>query len=215
MGGASSHSELKREAIRREGYVLKLKHSSSQRYLFKLQDRELTYSKAEGSPVNSTQMRKTIKLDREFKVISSDFDALELKLNVTVQSGEHKCWWLRWNDRADFEYWSTILMFAIRPYWDDPKKSRICKVCAVSFGFARRQHHCRKCGGAVCNRHSTKRFKIPEMGYECPVRICDTCYMRMGSEDALPRFSSLPIKNFQATSLSSIIFAPQQEAPTV
>jgi len=189
---------------------MKVKHGSSEKYLFKLTDRQLTYCKAEGSSIH-----KTIQLDRGFKVISSDFDALEMKLNVIISSGEPKCWWLRWNDRHDFEYWHTILMFAIRPFWDDPKKSRVCRVCASSFGLARRQHHCRKCGGAVCNRHSTKRFKIPEMGYGCPVRICDTCYMRMGSEESLPRLHSLPIKNFKATSLSSILFANEQQQPPV
>jgi hypothetical protein len=53
MGGASSHSELKRQAIKREGIVLKVMHNSVQRYCFSLQDRELTYYKTEGSPVNS------------------------------------------------------------------------------------------------------------------------------------------------------------------
>lgn len=59
----------------------------------------------------------------------------------------------------------------------------------------------------MCNRHSTKRFKIPELGYDCPVRMCDSCYMRLGSEEVLPRLSSLPIKNFKAASLSAIVYA--------
>lgn len=38
-----------------------------------------------------------------------------------------------------------------------------------------RQHHCRLCGAAVCAACSKQRQKHPRMGYELPVRICDTC----------------------------------------
>ncbi|XP_026468436.1 WD repeat and FYVE domain-containing protein 2-like [Ctenocephalides felis] len=38
-----------------------------------------------------------------------------------------------------------------------------------------RQHHCRHCGKAVCDRCSVGRVTIPVMGFEFPVRVCDPC----------------------------------------
>ena len=37
------------------------------------------------------------------------------------------------------------------------------------------QHHCRKCGLAICNKCSEARSTIPIMGYEYDVRVCDNC----------------------------------------
>jgi hypothetical protein len=38
-----------------------------------------------------------------------------------------------------------------------------------------RQHHCRYCGRAVCDRCSAGRASIPVMGFEFDVRVCDPC----------------------------------------
>lgn len=38
------------------------------------------------------------------------------------------------------------------------------------------QHHCRKCGKAVCGKCSSKRTTFPIMGFEFPVRVCDACF---------------------------------------
>lgn len=37
------------------------------------------------------------------------------------------------------------------------------------------QHHCRKCGKAICGKCSSKRSTYPIMGFEFPVRMCDAC----------------------------------------
>ncbi|CAG2104686.1 unnamed protein product [Medioppia subpectinata] len=39
-----------------------------------------------------------------------------------------------------------------------------------------RQHHCRRCGKAVCDACSSNRSTIPLMGYEFDVRVCDECH---------------------------------------
>ncbi|GIY96326.1 WD repeat and FYVE domain-containing protein 2 [Caerostris extrusa] len=39
-----------------------------------------------------------------------------------------------------------------------------------------RQHHCRRCGKAVCDKCSGNQSKIPIMGYEFDVRVCDECH---------------------------------------
>ncbi|WAR27374.1 WDFY2-like protein [Mya arenaria] len=49
-----------------------------------------------------------------------------------------------------------------------------------------RQHHCRKCGKAVCEKCSCKRSTIPPMGYEYEVRVCDDCFEKITDEERAP-----------------------------
>ncbi|XP_071539125.1 WD repeat and FYVE domain-containing protein 2 [Panulirus ornatus] len=46
-----------------------------------------------------------------------------------------------------------------------------------------RQHHCRKCGKAVCDSCSSKRSCIPVMGFEFDVRVCDSCHSTISDQD--------------------------------
>lgn len=45
------------------------------------------------------------------------------------------------------------------------------------------QHHCRKCGQAVCGKCSSKRSTIPLMGFEFEVRVCDSCHESISDEE--------------------------------
>lgn len=45
--------------------------------------------------------------------------------------------------------------------------------------FGLRQHHCRGCGRAVCDKCSENRSVIPVMGFESPVRVCNTCNVQL------------------------------------
>nr|XP_034792641.2 WD repeat and FYVE domain-containing protein 2 isoform X2 [Pan paniscus] len=49
-----------------------------------------------------------------------------------------------------------------------------------------RQHHCRKCGKAVCGKCSSKRSSIPLMGFEFEVRVCDSCHEAITDEERAP-----------------------------
>ncbi|KAG9333398.1 hypothetical protein JZ751_012710, partial [Albula glossodonta] len=49
-----------------------------------------------------------------------------------------------------------------------------------------RQHHCRKCGQAVCGKCSSRRSTIPLMGFEFEVRVCDSCHDSITDEDRAP-----------------------------
>ncbi|XP_029426415.1 WD repeat and FYVE domain-containing protein 2 isoform X2 [Nannospalax galili] len=49
-----------------------------------------------------------------------------------------------------------------------------------------RQHHCRKCGKAVCGKCSSKRSSIPLMGFEFEVRVCDSCHEAITDEERVP-----------------------------
>ncbi|KAK9888618.1 hypothetical protein WA026_000847 [Henosepilachna vigintioctopunctata] len=70
------------------------------------------------------------------------------------------------------------------PEWVE---SDLCQLCGRPFFWnlrammdqrqiGLRQHHCRHCGKAVCEKCSTGRLNIPLMGFEFPVRVCDPCH---------------------------------------
>ncbi|XP_042236847.1 WD repeat and FYVE domain-containing protein 2-like isoform X2 [Homarus americanus] len=46
-----------------------------------------------------------------------------------------------------------------------------------------RQHHCRKCGKAVCDSCSSNKSCIPIMGFEFDVRVCDNCHSTIADQD--------------------------------
>ena len=37
------------------------------------------------------------------------------------------------------------------------------------------QHHCRKCGQALCDKCTPERSTLPALGFEFEVRICKDC----------------------------------------
>lgn len=53
------------------------------------------------------------------------------------------------------------------------------KYCLVFFF----QHHCRKCGRAVCNECSNNESSYPIMGFENSVRFCTECYADITDEE--------------------------------
>lgn len=61
-----------------------------------------------------------------------------------------------------------------------------CQLCGKPFIFnlkemfsrkelGKRQHHCRKCGKAICDICSPHSSPLPDFGYERPVRVCNDC----------------------------------------
>ncbi|CAB4004622.1 WD repeat and FYVE domain-containing 2-like isoform X1, partial [Paramuricea clavata] len=80
------------------------------------------------------------------------------------------------------------------PEW---KESDMCQFCNSPFfwafkqmwdqkQFGLRQHHCRKCGKAVCDKCSQKRSTLPKFGFEYDVRVCLTCFETITNEDRRP-----------------------------
>lgn len=54
-----------------------------------------------------------------------------------------------------------------------------------------RQHHCRACGKALCEKCSQNRTTIPKFGYEFhPVRTCLGCYEQATQGDRTPKAES-------------------------
>ena len=47
-----------------------------------------------------------------------------------------------------------------------------------------RQHHCRVCGKALCDKCSDSRTTIPKLGFELiPVRTCSECFNSISEAD--------------------------------
>ena len=45
------------------------------------------------------------------------------------------------------------------------------------------QHHCRKCGRAVCKDCSEHETTYPPMGFEIPVRMCSDCHAEITTDE--------------------------------
>jgi alpha-tubulin suppressor-like RCC1 family protein len=64
--------------------------------------------------------------------------------------------------------------------WVEDKDAKECMNCKVVFTFVVRKHHCRNCGGIFCSKCSDKRIAILKYGLTDPVRVCTSCYSKLG-----------------------------------
>ncbi|CAN8020167.1 unnamed protein product [Ixodes persulcatus] len=84
-------------------------------------------------------------------------------------------------------FWNMTTKRIETPEWGE---SDTCQRCSRPFfwnikammdqktiGIRQASHHCRKCGKAVCDKCSSNRSRIPIMGYEFDVRVCDECHV--------------------------------------
>lgn len=78
-------------------------------------------------------------------------------------------------------FWFSILTWMLwvtpEPTWPG-RGAQPQGACFLSL-----QHHCRKCGKAVCGKCSSKRSSIPLMGFEFEVRVCDSCHEAITDEE--------------------------------
>ncbi|CAI9719886.1 repeat and FYVE domain-containing 2-like [Octopus vulgaris] len=88
-------------------------------------------------------------------------------------------------------------MYGKRVETPDWAESDICQKCDAPFFWnvqkmweqkviGNRQHHCRKCGRAVCGKCSGNKTTIPPLGYEYEVRVCDQCFSGITDEERAP-----------------------------
>ena len=77
------------------------------------------------------------------------------------------------------------------PQW---KESDVCELCKKPFFWnfklmwelkvvGKRQHHCRRCGAAICDECSKNRSQIPVLGHEFQVRICTECTNKISDDE--------------------------------
>ena len=62
------------------------------------------------------------------------------------------------------------------------------------FGITR-QHHCRRCGRAVCAGCSNKNSPLPLKGHEFPVRVCEDCYIKIEDRERKSQAEFFDIKH--------------------
>eukprot|EP01059_Diplonema_ambulator_P026381 TRINITY_DN43662_c0_g1_i1.p1 TRINITY_DN43662_c0_g1~~TRINITY_DN43662_c0_g1_i1.p1 ORF type:complete len:237 (+),score=17.78 TRINITY_DN43662_c0_g1_i1:68-712(+) len=63
----------------------------------------------------------------------------------------------------------------VTSHWVSDKDVTDCSGCDAAFGFLRRKHHCRSCGGVFCHGCSSEKRVLVSLGYENAVRVCDSC----------------------------------------
>ncbi|KAI3642262.1 hypothetical protein MP228_011817 [Amoeboaphelidium protococcarum] len=85
-------------------------------------------------------------------------------------------------------YSSFMLDTTAAPDWSD---SDTCERCRELFTLTKRKHHCRNCGKTFCNSCSSRSMKLPKLGINEEVRVCENCYLKAhgnsnnGSDQAL------------------------------
>lgn len=62
------------------------------------------------------------------------------------------------------------------PIWENDTERASCAACWRVFGMFRRRHHCRRCGRIFCAACVGHFRRLPRLGYDVPVRLCDACY---------------------------------------
>ncbi|RUS85425.1 hypothetical protein EGW08_006816 [Elysia chlorotica] len=85
-------------------------------------------------------------------------------------------------------------------------ESDVCQKCDAPFFWnfrkmwedkkvGMRQHHCRRCGKALCHVCCSKTSTLPIMGFEYPVRVCDACFDEITPEDKAPHATFHDLKH--------------------
>jgi len=64
--------------------------------------------------------------------------------------------------------------------WVEDNEAKDCMACKKVFSFVIRKHHCRNCGGIFCNDCSSKKMAILKYGVIEPVRVCGSCFVKLG-----------------------------------
>ena len=65
-------------------------------------------------------------------------------------------------------------------HWEADGDTEFCPQCQEKFTLLRRRHHCRRCGGLVCDSCSRKRAQLPNFAQ--PQRVCGSCWRSLQKE---------------------------------
>lgn len=103
----------------------------------------------------------------------------------TLFSGGEDCIIIAWNmnvKREETHQWSDSdnCQRCHRPFFWNFRSMYETKTIGL------RQHHCRKCGKAVCADCSQRKTNIPMMGFEYEVRVCDDCFPLFSDSNRKP-----------------------------
>lgn len=68
--------------------------------------------------------------------------------------------------------------------WQRDEDVAACPLCGARFSTTYRRHHCRQCGGIVCDACSPHRLRIPSQANLGKVRFCNPCAREFGEKQA-------------------------------
>jgi len=116
------------------------------------------------------------------------------KVTALAYSGQHSRL-LSTGEDSRLVCWNMEMPRLETPDWAE---SDNCQLCNKPFFWnlksmydqkqiGLRQHHCRKCGKAICDYCSSKRSTLTDRGHEYPVRVCENCYITITDHEKTPR----------------------------
>lgn len=79
--------------------------------------------------------------------------------------------------------------------WQHDDDVDYCPRCAVRFTTLVRRHHCRNCGGVVCENCSRSRLRLPSQENRQKQRVCDACCTKLAQETSTSIAEDLEQKN--------------------
>ena len=141
------------------------------------------------SPQQQTNERIYRLMGHKQKALYCQLDSSSEQLLSIADDGEVLVWDME-KERMERPAWleSDNCQLCNRPFfWNIPDMYE-----QTQFGV--RQHHCRKCGKAVCDNCSPKRTILPKFGYEIEVRICKECNVKIEEEGATPYVKKFDMK---------------------
>lgn len=108
------------------------------------------------------------------KALSFQITSPEKSFEVSAASAEEKQEWVNALKMCTRGQKGTSLS---APVWKMNSASKQCQQCQQGFSVIRRRHHCRACGGLVCDKCSATRKLLEYVNAKRPVRVCDGCAM--------------------------------------
>eukprot|EP01034_Spumella_vulgaris_P022072 gene22072-28167_t len=70
---------------------------------------------------------------------------------------------------------------SVAPLWIPDATSTQCQKCHDKFTLLNRRHHCRNCGGIVCDTCSNQRILVSHVDEKKEVRVCTQCHYLLSS----------------------------------
>lgn len=118
-----------------------------------------------------TEESRELDMVKQVTILKYNRDSFTFVLAVTLTE-MFEIWNISTDSIKSFLNWKYALFISKRPPWI---YSPVCQLCTVEFSTFTRTHHCRYCGGAVCDPCSRLEAKIEILGYSEPQRICSLC----------------------------------------
>eukprot|EP00826_Nyctotherus_ovalis_P046013 TRINITY_DN514_c0_g1_i18.p1 TRINITY_DN514_c0_g1~~TRINITY_DN514_c0_g1_i18.p1 ORF type:complete len:198 (-),score=36.77 TRINITY_DN514_c0_g1_i18:155-748(-) len=121
-----------------------------------------------------TEQNKKVALapHKHVKIVDRERLIFKVQIQNEVQSSE--VWTFSAGNKEIFDAFTDNIKKSQRPRWVEESANK-CWLCDRHFTCCLRQHHCRRCGIAVCRRCCRTSMRLPEYAYYAPVYVCDKC----------------------------------------